>query len=126
MHSANSERSTKGAPHPIQESAQTAWAVGEISKGQQCALTVITHNGFMETTALGTQEVRIYIYIYIYILLHLPIIFKHILHINYVTAYKRFTVQTGIVHHKISVTPQTLILNKSLLDAISAGPLLLQ
>ena len=33
MHSANSERPTKGAPHPIQESAQTAWAVGEISKG---------------------------------------------------------------------------------------------
>ena len=25
------------------------------------------HNGFMETPALGTQEVHIYIYIYIYI-----------------------------------------------------------
>ena len=27
MHSANSERSANGALHPIQESAQTAWAV---------------------------------------------------------------------------------------------------
>ena len=42
MHSANSERPSKGALHPIQESAQTAQAVSEISKGLQCALTAIT------------------------------------------------------------------------------------
>ena len=29
------------------------------------------HNGFMETPALGTQEVRIYIYIYIYNTIHM-------------------------------------------------------
>ena len=32
----------QGALHPIQESAQTAQAVSEISKGLQCALTAIT------------------------------------------------------------------------------------
>ena len=42
MHSAKSERPVKGALHPIQESAQTAQAVREISKGLQCALTAIT------------------------------------------------------------------------------------
>ena len=42
MHSANSERPSKGALHPIQESAQTAQAVSEISKGLQCVLTAIT------------------------------------------------------------------------------------
>ena len=42
MHSANNERPSKGALHPIQESAQTAQAVSEISKGLQCALTAIT------------------------------------------------------------------------------------
>ena len=42
MHSANSERPSKGALHPIQESAQTAQAESEISKGLQCALTAIT------------------------------------------------------------------------------------
>ena len=42
MHSANSERPAKEALHPIQESAQTALAVSEISKGLQCALTAIT------------------------------------------------------------------------------------
>ena len=41
MHSANSERPSKGALHPIQESAQTAQAVSEISKGLQCALIYI-------------------------------------------------------------------------------------
>ena len=42
MHSANSERPSKGALHLIQESARTAQAVSEISKGLQCALTAIT------------------------------------------------------------------------------------
>ena len=42
MHSANNERPSKGALHPIQESAQTAQAVSEISKGLQCALTATT------------------------------------------------------------------------------------
>ena len=51
----------RGALHLIQESAQTAWGVGEISKGLQCALTVITIMcGFMATSALGTQEVRLH------------------------------------------------------------------
>ena len=55
MHSANSERPSKRALHPIQESAQTAQAVSEISKGLQCTLTAIT------IVALW-QLPRIYIY----------------------------------------------------------------
>ena len=59
MHSANNERPSKGALHPIQESAQTAQAVSEISKGLQCALTAIT--------IVALWHIYIYIYIYIYI-----------------------------------------------------------
>ena len=63
MHSANSERPSKGALHPIQESAQTAQAVNEISKGLQCALTAITIVALWQLPHLGHG---IYIYIYIY------------------------------------------------------------
>ena len=53
MHSANSERPSKGALHPIQESAQTAQAVSEISKGLQCALTAITIVALWQLLHLG-------------------------------------------------------------------------
>ena len=53
MHSANNERPTKGALHPIQESAQTAQAVSEISKGLQCALTAITIVALWQLPHLG-------------------------------------------------------------------------
>ena len=75
MHSANSERPSKGALHPIQESAQTAQAVSEISKGLQCALTAITiaalwqlpHLGHGMCVCIYIYIINIYIYIYIYI-----------------------------------------------------------
>ena len=53
MHSANSERPSKGALHPIQESAQTAQAGSEISKGLQCALTAITIVALWQLPHLG-------------------------------------------------------------------------
>ena len=65
MHSANSERPAKGALHPIQESAQTALAVSEISKGLQCALTAITIVALWRLLHLGHNMCAIYIYIYI-------------------------------------------------------------
>ena len=53
MQSANNERPSKGALHPIQESAQTAQAVSEISKGLQCALTAITIVALWQLPHLG-------------------------------------------------------------------------
>ena len=55
MHSANSERSAKGALHPLQESAQTALAVSEISKGLQCAITAITVVALWRLLHLGRR-----------------------------------------------------------------------
>ena len=69
MHSANNERPSKGALHPIQESAQTAQAVSEISKGLQCALTAITIVALWQLPHLGHGILYIYIYIYIYIVI---------------------------------------------------------
>ena len=81
MHSANNERPSKGALHPIQESAQTAQAVSEISKGLQCALTAITivalwqlphlGHGMCVYTLFGLHcEVTIHIYTYIHTYIH--------------------------------------------------------
>ena len=49
MQSADSEL------HPIQESAQTARAVSEISKGLQCALTAITIVALWQLLHLGRR-----------------------------------------------------------------------
>ena len=60
MHSANSERPSKGALHPIQESAQTAQAVSEIQRITMCPHGY-HHSGSMATPALGTRDVRLHI-----------------------------------------------------------------
>ena len=51
----------QGALHPIQESAQTAQAVSEISKGLQCALTAITIVALWQLPHLGHRDVRLHI-----------------------------------------------------------------
>ena len=61
--SANSERPSKGALHPIQESAQTAQAVSEISKGLQCTLTAITIVALWQLPHLGRGMCALHIYI---------------------------------------------------------------
>ena len=77
MHSANSERPSKGALHPIQESAQTAQAVSEIYIYIYIVLVSMEHAFGRVLNPLGACQaikdepitwilVIFYIYIYIY------------------------------------------------------------
>ena len=82
MHSANSERPTKGAPPPNPRECSNCLGSGRNIQRITMCPHGYHHNGFMETPALGTyiymviavrahcNPLYIYIYIYIYILTH--------------------------------------------------------